>query len=366
MHAGLMASLVLHAVLLGWALLAIITAPPLSMPKPEPVEVAIISPDDLVRLKQGDRQAKNLEAETKTGTAKEPPKKETPKPVPTPPPPAAAPPPPAAEAKAEPPPPNPEPAKPEPPKPDPIEQKLAALPPPEPTPTPGPTPDDQKKLEETLKEQERAAAAKAASDAKAAADAKAKADAKTKADALAKAAKAKALADAKAKADAKKDLSSVVEDALKNASEPAQPKALIDKTPPKGGPQVAAKSDTPSKAKGPTAGAPEGKDDRITASQASMLGTLMKQAVSRCWNINAGLEGIDKLIVKVEIKLGQDGRLIGEPRVTNSAAGPQFQDAANSAVRALIQCQPYTNLPPDLYTGGWDFMALTFDPRQMF
>jgi colicin import membrane protein len=49
----------------------------------------------------------------------------------------------------------------------------------------------------------------------------------------------------------------------------------------------------------------------------------------------------------------------------NSGAGPLFADAANSAVRALVQCEPY-DLPMDLYQGGWDHMVVTFDPQRMF
>lgn len=386
MPIGFIASLILHGVLLGWALLAVITTPPLNIQTPQPVEVALVTEGDIVRLKQGDREAKLLEAEGKDGPAKEPPKKDPPKPAP-PPPQAAAPPPsppPSPPPVAAEPAPPLEPAKVEPPKPDPIAEKLAAIPPPpepklepkvEPKPEPkvdlGPSPDDQKKLEEKLKEQERADAAAAA--AKAVADAKAKADAKARADAVAKAkaiadAKAKALADAKAKEAAKpKDLASVVNDALQatpdKSTSNAPPKALIDRR------AVAAQTagqKTAANAKGPAAGAPEGTDNVLTADKASMLAILMKNNVRRCWNINAGLEGASKLVVKLEVKLNQSGQLVGEPRVTNSGAGQQFEDAVNSARRAVIDCQPYTNLPPDLYAGGWDYMLLILDPAKMF
>jgi colicin import membrane protein len=109
----------------------------------------------------------------------------------------------------------------------------------------------------------------------------------------------------------------------------------------------------------------DGRDQTISASEAAFLAGLMRQAVSRCWNINAGLDGIDKIIVKVQVRLTRDGRLMGPPRVVNSVASPLFRDAADSAVRALVQCEPYS-LPPDKYDGGWEFMELTFDPQRMF
>jgi colicin import membrane protein len=91
----------------------------------------------------------------------------------------------------------------------------------------------------------------------------------------------------------------------------------------------------------------------------------MRQAVSRCWNINAGLDGIQQMVVKVEVRLNPSGELVGLPRIVNGQPSPVFKDAADSAVRALVQCAPYT-LPPDKYAGGWEHMILTFDPARMF
>ena len=42
-----------------------------------------------------------------------------------------------------------------------------------------------------------------------------------------------------------------------------------------------------------------------------------------------------------------------------------YSDMANSALRALKQCEPY-DLPKALYKGGWDFMIVEFDPSQMY
>jgi colicin import membrane protein len=109
----------------------------------------------------------------------------------------------------------------------------------------------------------------------------------------------------------------------------------------------------------------DGRDQTISASEASLLAGLMKRSVQRCWNINAGLDGIENMVVKVQVRLSRDGMLVGPPRVVNSNPSPLFRDAADSAVRALIQCAPYS-LPPDKYDGGWEFMELRFDPRDMF
>jgi hypothetical protein len=103
----------------------------------------------------------------------------------------------------------------------------------------------------------------------------------------------------------------------------------------------------------------------MSASEAAFLAGLMRQAVSRCWNINAGLEGIEKMVVRVEVKMNRDGSLAEPPKVVNPNNSPLFRDAADSALRALVACAPYT-MPPDKYEGGWAHMILNFDPQRMF
>lgn len=117
--------------------------------------------------------------------------------------------------------------------------------------------------------------------------------------------------------------------------------------------------------RGPAAGAPEGRDTQLTASQRSMIAVLMKQAVTKCWNINSGLDGIDKMVVEVEVKLNPDGRLAQAPKVVNRMASPLFADASNSALRAIEQCQPY-ELPAEFYETGWRHMIVDFSPPRNF
>jgi colicin import membrane protein len=346
---GLAVSVLLHVAVLAWALVSIHSTPPFKLPEPEPVEVALVTPDDIVRLKQGDRNAKQLEA-IQAESAKET-KKENPKPVQ-----AAAPPPPPPPpaAQPEPAPPKAEAAKPAPSKSelphDPIAEKLANMPP-EPE---GPSPEEIKRQEEERQaEQRKRAEAEEARKA----EEKRRAEEKKKAEeARKRAEQQRKLAEERRKAEAKKKQF----DADRIA-------ALLNKVPDKGAPPTgaAAPPPVPTKAKGPAAGAPEGRDSLLSASQRSLLGAMMKQAVKRCWNINSGLEGIERIVVDVEVRLGPDGRLQQPPRVMNAGQGQLFADAANSALRALVQCEPY-DLPADLYRGGWDHMVVTFDPQRMF
>jgi colicin import membrane protein len=354
---------VIHAALLVWLLLGGLKAatPPREI-TPEPVEVAIITEDGLVRLRQGDRSSKNLDAEAKVSPQSDQGKQETPRPKPPPPaaapPPPPPPPPPPQEAKVEPPPPPP--PAPEPKK-DPIADKLAMLPK-EPEPAPGPSLEEIKRQEEAKRAEE----LKKQEDARKAAEAKKKADAEKKrlADLKKKQEDEKKRKEAEAKKVAELAKAQSFEDKIEAALNKS---ALADRDPNRKAPppanQVA--NETPSKNKGPIAGAPEGRDNQLTASQAAMLGLMIRQAVSKCWNINAGLDGIDKIVVKIDVQLNPDGTLAQPPKVVNPSSSPLFTDTAASAQRAILQCAPY-DFPKDLYKDGWDRSIWTFDPKRMF
>lgn len=376
MYLGLLVSVVLHATLLGWTVVSIQSTPELKIPEVEPVAVEMISPEDLTRLTRGSRRATLKEARAKDSTEVEATPKESARPRP----PVAQPPPP-------PPPPTPEPPAPEPP-----QQKPAEAPPPPPPPAPAPTPEpDRAALEQKLAdlalqqadEAKRQAQAKAEAEAKARAEADAKAKAQAEAEAKAKAeaeAKAKAEAEAKRKAEEKRqaDLKRKQEEKRREAArqkriadEKAKAKfdadrlaALLDKSPdPRAQAPAASQPSTDTQAKGPVLGAREGQDSVLSASQRGWLAKLLGEAVGRCWNVMAGVSGVERLVVKVQVRLNRDGTIIGAPKVTNSDGSPLFALAADSTVRAMIECAPY-NLPQDMYTDGWEYIEFAFRPPQ--
>jgi colicin import membrane protein len=386
---GLFVSVLLHATLLGWTVVSIQSTPALKEPVIEPIAVDLISPSELTRITRGSRAAALKEARAKESPQNDPAPKEAPRPRPQ----AALPPPPPPETPPTPPTPPPEAAKPKP-----VE---AAPPPPPAAPPPPPAPDrvalEQKlaalalqQAEEARREAEAKAKAESEAKAKAEAEAKAKAEAEAKARAEAEAkaraaaeARAKAEAEAKRKAEEAKRLAELKRKQEEKRREEARKKklaeekakaqfsaerlsALLDKTPDPRAPAPAApQPTTDTRTKGPVRGAPEGRDATMSASEAAFLAGLMRQAVSRCWNINAGLDGIERMVVRIEVRLRPDGSLADTPKVVNPTGSPLFRDAADSALRALIACAPYA-LPPDKYAGGWEHMILSFDPKDMF
>jgi hypothetical protein len=90
----------------------------------------------------------------------------------------------------------------------------------------------------------------------------------------------------------------------------------------------------------------------------------LRAKIAQCWSPPPGGLGADAIIVKLRLQLNEDGSLVGYPSVANSGSSPFFQAAADSAVRAVFQCQPYA-LPDGKYA-VWRDMILNFDPRQMY
>ncbi len=139
--------------------------------------------------------------------------------------------------------------------------------------------------------------------------------------------------------------------------------ALLNKAPDAGDRRPPAPARKPQRAPEPpkpAEGRPEGQDLRMTMSEIDAL----RARISQCWNPPVGGLGADAIKVRLRLRLGRDGMLSDRPTVLNGDASPFFQAAADSAVRAVMLCQPYT-LPATKYA-AWRDMVLNFDPREMF
>lgn len=362
---GLIFSFACHAALLLWAYGSMSAVRELPSEETPVISAELVTPSEFLKLKQGSENAKQLEAKAKAEQKLDDSKNDTKKPDNTPP----LPPPPQEVAKAEPVPeppkppevvPPPEPPKPEPPKTDPIAEQLK-LPPPPPEPAPGPTPEDKKLLEQKLEEQRKADEAKKAAEEaakkKAAEDAakkKAADDAKKRAEEL----KKKRLAEA---AKNKFDLNKIAADIAKAPGD-TPPKALVDKDPRLKGQQAAGTSQTALNT-GKEAGTATGKDTVLSAREQDLLAGLIKNQLSGCWRLPGGGGGTEPPVVTLKWRLKPDGHLDGEPSVVSGATDQMGQVAAEAAMRAVRECQPF-KLPPDKYE-NWKGIEWVFDPRQM-
>lgn len=370
MRLGFALSLTIHIALLLWAILNFQRTKFEDVPETVAISVAVVTPSDVTRMREGDQNTKTLESKAAEKPADDNAQKEAPKPkaappAPAPPPPPVAEPPPPEPAKTEPPPPA-EPAKAK--APDPIEEKLAALPPektPEPPPAPPvPTQDDQAALAAKLEAERKAAAkAKADAEAKAKADAEKRrkeAEAKKKAEELRK----KKLAEAKAKAEADKNKfdPSKLADLINKADDGPQ-KALIDKSQKPAGAKASGSSQTATNL-GPSAGTKDGRDSVLSAREADLLNSLLDNQLKQCWRLPAGGGGAETPIVVLSWRLKEDGSLDGEPQVVRGQNSALFQVAAEAAIRAVKACSPF-QLPPDKYQAWREIRSWAFDPSKM-
>jgi colicin import membrane protein len=170
---------------------------------------------------------------------------------------------------------------------------------------------------------EAAAKAKAEAKAKAKADAKAKAEAKTKADA-----KAKADAQAKAEAEAEMKPKERTFDQTKIA-------ALLDRRDPT---RQAVTGDTLNS--NAALGLAHGK----AADNSTTWISLFQSQVERCWKKPYGGIESQNPEVAFSVRLKRDGSLEGMPVPEGTPATPYLRVYQESALRAIIECQPY-NLP---------------------
>lgn len=90
----------------------------------------------------------------------------------------------------------------------------------------------------------------------------------------------------------------------------------------------------------------------------------LRQQIERCWVPPVGAQGSADLLIRLRIRLKPDGSLQAPPELMNSGDNPYFQVAAESAMRAVRRCEPYS-MPAEKY-GAWQEIILNFDPSHMF
>lgn len=93
----------------------------------------------------------------------------------------------------------------------------------------------------------------------------------------------------------------------------------------------------------------------------------IRSQITRCWNVPAGAKDAHTLKVMLHIELNQDGSLISVDLAEDKIryqADSFFRAAADSAMRAVHQCSPLQNLPPEKY-GTWKSIDMLFDPKEV-
>lgn len=111
----------------------------------------------------------------------------------------------------------------------------------------------------------------------------------------------------------------------------------------------------------PSLGTATGRAASLTQNEIDAL----RARIQQCWNPPAGLADARDLVVVVRIRFNSDGSLSADPTLSNSMSHPTFHVAAESALRAVRRCAPYSFMPIAKYE-IWKDVEVTFDPRDMF
>jgi hypothetical protein len=99
-----------------------------------------------------------------------------------------------------------------------------------------------------------------------------------------------------------------------------------------------------------------------SANLASNLTAELRRHLRTCLRLPGSVAPSDNVMVKLRVMMTPDGKLAGEPVLIEGTASMKALELKQSAVSALMACQPYAMLPPDRY-GEWKVLELSFAPR---
>jgi hypothetical protein len=320
MRAGLVTSVAAHLSLLAWGLVGLPNSKPFDVTMVEAMPVDLVPISEVTSLQKGKKTAEVKD----TPSPNKPAEKETPKPSPAPPkptPPATPPPPPPP--KAEPPapkPPEPAPPEPAPPEPAPPEPAAPEPAPPEPTPEPAPQPAEAAPPPPAPKPR-------------------------------VKPTPPKPVQTAEAPKPSERTTQQPSQSTTSSEFDADRIAALLDRQRPTGGETASREPESfgAEEARNPSA--------RMTQSEIDAL----RSQVQRCWNIPVGWTDPNDVTVTIRFSLNQDGTVNGVPSIQQYPASQYGTVAAESAVRAVLQCGPY-QLPVEKYE-LWSEVQMRFSPQ---
>ncbi len=103
----------------------------------------------------------------------------------------------------------------------------------------------------------------------------------------------------------------------------------------------------------------------VTPASGQNLARMFFTQVIPCWKPPEPANGGIATVVRLEIHLGTDGRLIGDVELLSKfdTIDPRIEEAIMRAKAAIYACGPY-KLPPEQYQ-SWRNIVVTFDPRML-
>ncbi len=113
--------------------------------------------------------------------------------------------------------------------------------------------------------------------------------------------------------------------------------------------------------RGPVASAPVAPS---TATVQNRVVPQLRLAIAKCWVFDTSATPTGSVaIVQIDFDLKRNGTLLGVPHIVHRRGAPTPVALAQSAVRAIQTCAPYTGLPAELFEAGHQRVRLTFDAK---
>jgi hypothetical protein len=86
----------------------------------------------------------------------------------------------------------------------------------------------------------------------------------------------------------------------------------------------------------------------------------LQSRIESCWNRPKGLTSSDDIEIRIKFDLNPDGSIASGPTLVSATKQPLATAFAESALRAIKACAPYSSLPANEYKGGWDKLDMSF------
>jgi len=85
----------------------------------------------------------------------------------------------------------------------------------------------------------------------------------------------------------------------------------------------------------------------------------LKGRISQCWSPPAGTANAQDVKVLIRVAFNPDGSIAGSPKLMGGTTSPYGPAVGESAMRAILRCQPYKMLRPETYH-AWKDTVMTF------
>ena len=110
-------------------------------------------------------------------------------------------------------------------------------------------------------------------------------------------------------------------------------------------------------------GLPTAHDARLSPSLAAAIDGWLRDAYYGCWTPPPTLPQGEQYVALVSVELNADGSLAATPQLVNPPSNPAWRADAESAVRAVLKCNPL-HVPPEFapYFQDWRAKRINFDP----